>query len=527
MNVELLAPGILDGARPPTARDEFIGTLVYEMEEMANERPVSFHDHVQEVNPGLLRYEHIPRLIDVGERVISGELENVLIMAPPRYFKTEVFGRLLSSGYLRRHPRRMVGLASYGADLAWSISEEARGYYREAVGGLDPFTGAKKRWRTALGGVMWASGVGGPILGFGYHLGIVDDPTDPEKAASYKYIRRFTKWWPEKWISRGEPNAQKVMVMQRLGTTDPIDFLLRREVGDDEELAPEHWHIVVCDEIKSNEKLSDYDGPMGLPNTCTLEPDHRKVGMVLAPSRMSEEEVKHRHRSSGPVTASTQRQQRPCDPEGDFWNRQWFITTYDELPDFVYNLGWDWDLAYTKEEANSASAGLRSGRGPGSVDEFIIYVDDVDWDWLEFPELIALMKEKDGPHYIEDKASGKSAKQSLSREGVMALTVPVKGDKLARASNVQPVVANGRIAVRKSILHQLLSGSRQGLLNVRTDDLVAGSGDLDLNDTFVQMITRHVGLRSGRRRFAFTPGGNGKEKAGNGSRHVNGNGASR
>jgi phage terminase large subunit-like protein len=214
-------------------------------------------------------------------------------------------------------------------------------------------------------------------------------------------------------------------------------------------------------------------------------------------------------------------------PEGDFWKKEWFITTYDELPAFVHNVGWDWDLAYTKDEANSASAGIKSGRGPGKRDEFIIYVDDVDWDWLEFPDLIPFMKEKDGPHYIEDKASGKSAKQSLQREGVMALTVAVKGDKLARASNVQPVVSNGRIAVRKAVLHQLLAGSRQGLLNVRTDDLVSGKGDLDLNDTFVQMITRHVG-DGDRRRFAFTPGQtgdkNGKENGAkkSGSRHVNG-----
>lgn len=516
---DLLGPGLLDEFGGGSARDEFLGLLAFELESIADEKPVSFYDHVKEVNPGLLRYEHVPRLIDIGERVIQGVHQNVLIMAPPRYFKTEVFGRLLGSGYLRRWPRRMVGLASYGADLAWSISEEARAYYLQAVGGLDQSTSAKKRWKTPLGGVMWASGVGGPILGFGYNLGIVDDPTDPEKAKSLRYIRRFTNWWPEKWVSRGEPGAQKVFVMQRLSTTDPVDFLLRREVGDDEELAPEHWHVVVCDEIKSNERLGRWDGPMGLPPTCTLEPDHRKVGMVLAPSRMSEEEVLWRQQTSGPTTTSTQRQQRPQDPSGDFWKKEWFVNVYDELPADVHNLGWDWDLAYTKDEANSASAGVRSGRGPGKRDEFAIYIDDIDWDWLEFPELIQFMREKPGPHYIEDKATGKSAKQSLHREGIPAQTVKVSGDKLARASSVQPVVSQLRIFVRRTILHQLLNGSKQGLLNITAEDLASGKGDLDLNDAFVQMITRHVGTGS-KRRFAFVPGQ--QEATANGKQPVNG-----
>jgi hypothetical protein len=352
---------------------------------------------------------------------------------------------------------------------------------------------------------MWAAGVGGPMLGFGYNIGIVDDPTDPEKASSYTYTRRFIKWWPDKWVSRGEPGAQKLVVMQRLGPSDPIDFLFRREVGDDQDLAPEHWHVVLCDEIRSNERVADYDGPLGLPNTCTLEPDPRPLGTVLSPSRMTPKEVEGRQRSSGPVTTSTQRQQRPTAPEGDFWKKEWFVETYDELPSDVFNLGWDWDLAYTKEELNSASAGVRSGRGPGKADEFKIYIDDAMWDWLEFPEMVEQMKEVDGPHYIEDKASGKSAQQSLQREGIAASTVPVSGDKMSRASNVQTVVSNKRIVVRRSLLHHLLSGSRQGLLNVRSEDLARSKGDLDLNDSFVQSLTRHVGTR-GRRRFAFVPG---------------------
>ena len=491
-----------------SARDDSLTWLHTHLDALGLEGPLTFPNFVQRVNPSLLRFEHIPRLLDVGERIITGELQNVMILEPPRYFKSEVFSRLLSACYMTRHPSRLVGLTSYGSDLAWSLSEDSRNYYAKAGGTLSKTATAKKRWRidrgSEFGGEMWAAGVGGPLLGFGYHLGIVDDPTDPEKAHSYAYQMRFTKWWPDKFISRGEPGAQKVVVMQRLGVTDPIDFLLRREIGDDEEEAPEYWHVVLCDEIRSKESIGHWDGPMGLPKTCTLEPDPRKVGAVLAPSRMSKEQVERRQRVSGIHTTATQRQQRPTTPKGDFWREMWF-NRYDELPADAYDTGWDWDLAYTKNDVNSASAGIRTARGPGNRTECNIYVLDIDWDYLEFPELVKFMGKKDGPHYIEGKASGKSAKQALKKLGIMADEVTVTGDKMARAAWVQPIVSNGRVHVRSNILRRLLQGTKQGLLNVRASDLARGVGELDLNDAFVQALTRHNGRQGKKRRFAFTP----------------------
>jgi len=480
--------------------------MVDGLDSLSEDTPSSFEDYVRARNPTLMGYEHVPRLVSVAQRIADGELTRVIVMEPPRYFKTEVFSRLFPSYYLRRYPPRMVGLASYGADLAWSISEEARDYFTQDGGKLNFNTSAKKRWRTSRTGEMWAAGAGGPILGFGYNLGIVDDPQDPEKAHSLIYQLRFEDWWSRKWISRMEPGASLLVVMQRLGPNDAIDFLFRREVGEDTDLAPEHWHVVLCDEIKSNERMGNWDGPMGLPPTCTLEPDARKNGQPLAPSRMTLDQVVHAQTAAGLYTKSTQRQQRPTVPEGDYWEKGWFNDTYETLPDEAYNLGWDWDLAYTKEERNSASAGIQSARGPGKSDVCKVYIEDLTWDWLEFPEMITFLKARTGPHFIENKASGKSAKQSLEREGLSVKEVDVKGDKLARANNVQPVVSNKRVLVKRSIVRRLLQGDRQGLLNVRAEDLALGRGDLDLNDAFVQAVTRHVGRRKGKRVRAFSLG---------------------
>lgn len=452
----------------------------------------SLYDFVARHNPSLVKYEHIPRLLDVGQRMSDGELLRVMILLPPRYFKTECFGRLLPAYHLRKHLDEMVGLGSYSAKLALSISEEARGYFRADGGIVSPATSAKAQWDVnAAKGGMWAAGVGGQMLGFGYHLGLLDDPTDPEKVLSPTYQKKFERWWPDKFLSRQEPNARIGVVMQRLGAFDPIDFLFRREVGEDTDEAPEHWHVVVCEEIKSDAPLGRWDGPRGLPPTCTIEPDPRKRGMVLAPSRFNDAQVAMLQRTAGTYTTEAQRQQRPSAPTGDFWHDTWF-GTYDEMPRGTFNGGKDWDTAYTKEERNSASAWVESYRARGPAGKFTIFIEDCGWDWWEFPELVETMLALDGPHYIEKKASGKSAAQVLRREKVIVSEVGVKGDKLARSSAVQPTVANGRVLIKASLRRKLLSGDRQGLLRVTAEALATSRGDLDLNDAFVQAITRHT-----------------------------------
>jgi len=462
----------------------------------------TFHDYVRALNPNLLDYEHVPELVDVGERVVAGELTRVLVMLPPRYFKTETFGRLLSGYYLLRHPRRSVGITSYTAHRAWEISEAARNNYIRANGPLGDAKAAA-RWTTAASGELWSVGMGGAITGRGFHLGLVDDPIHPEQAKSPTYQRRFADWWPETWLSRQEPVpnekghvGQIVLVMQRLGAEDPIDYLLRREVGEKTERAPQYWHVVAMDEIKSDEPLGRWSGPKGLPPTCTLEDDARPAGEVLAPSRFTPAQVREMQASAGSLAAAAQRQQRPMSPTGDFWNSDRF-GSYVELPADAYDGGRDWDLAFTKDERNSANACIVSYRGPSlpdAPDQFPIYIHDVDWRWLEFPELVTWMRGVSGPHYIEEKASGKSAVQALKAYQVVAEPVPVKGDKLARASAVQPAVENGRVYVRGLVIDKLLRGERQGLLRVTAEGLRGEGEGLDVNDAFVQALSRHLGI---------------------------------
>lgn len=471
---------------------------------------VSFFRFIQRHNPTLLGFEHVPRLVQAAQQVIDGEVNRLLVMLPPRYFKSEIFSRLLPA-YILSHPRhttKHVGLASYSADLAWKLSSKARERFVNAGGELAPSSHAKKLWQTAVGGEMWAAGIDGSITGSGFHFGIIDDPMKPVHARSRTYVEAFRAFYADTWYNRQEPGAAMIVVMQRLGQEDPIDYLLRREVGDKVDPAPEHWHVLCCDEIKSMEPLARYDGPMGLPPTCTLIDDPRGEGDLLAPSRFDSAQVQKQQAAAG-VFCGAQRQQRPSQPTGDVWQESWFGLygsehgdPYEDIPESTIGRGYDWDTAYTKDEHNSASAFVESQRSAAQhAGKHRIYISGCDWRWLETPELVAWMKQKRGPHHIEAKASGKSAKQFLDREGVSAQEVQVTaGDKFARTNGATPNIARPHgaedwepvVYVHASIYQKLLFGERQGLLHVTQKALLKGVPDLDLNDALTQAIYRHA-----------------------------------
>lgn len=462
----------------------------------------SFQAFVEHHNPTLMEYEHVPMLVDVCQRIVDDELTRVIVLLPPRYFKSELFSRLLPAYYLRVHGDRWVGLASYAAKLAQGMSAEARTYYLED-GGRIAGQETAGLWRASVdgrpAGGMWATGESGTILGMGYHLGIMDDIQDPKQAASITFQRRFKNWYPNTWASRRNMgHAARVVVNQRLGPLDATDHLFRRELK-----AAEGWHVVCCDEIKSEEPLWRSTGPRGLPPTCTLEEDSREVGDLLAPSVFSLADVTEFH-AGDTATVKAQRQQRPIGVHGDFWKRKDF-RTYSELPEDAYDGRRDWDTAYTDKEANSASAWIETYRGPARENgEFPIYVDAFGFDWLELPELLALFRSMNGlPDKVEAKASGKSIVQTLRREGLHVEEVQVEGSKFVRARNAQPIVSRGRVYIREEIYEALLSGEhpdpkkngRQGLLSVTAEMLINETGDLDVNDVFVQAINAHASDR--------------------------------
>jgi predicted phage terminase large subunit-like protein len=205
---------------------------------------------------------------------------------------------------------------------------------------------------------------------------------------------------------------------------------------------------------------------------------------LLDPRRLSKSALNEFKTNLGSYGYAGQYMQIPAPDGGGIWDSDWFQAIPDEkFPSLeqMTSYGTDWDLAYTKKEENSASAFVVAGK----IGENI-YIDRVGSEWLEFPELIALMRSKPAPHYIEAKASGKSAKQTLTYEGINAIEIEVigSGDKIARARLSSPTAEAGRIFIRASQKDYLTNDSKQGI------KFFPNGSHNDLADALSQSIMR-------------------------------------
>lgn len=64
----------------------------------------SFGDHIAAVYPSFEFTRHTTRLVEIAQRVADGQLPRLLLMLPPRHFKSTIFSRFLPSYFLRRNP---------------------------------------------------------------------------------------------------------------------------------------------------------------------------------------------------------------------------------------------------------------------------------------------------------------------------------------------------------------------------------------------------------------------------------------
>ncbi len=252
-------------------------------------------------------------LADVLERVAAGELKRLMVFLPPRHSKSELVSRLFAAYYLLKNPSHFVGLNSYAADLAFTLSRAARQNFIAAGGEVKDDAAAVKHWETVEGGGMWAAGVGGPITGKGFNLGIIDDPVKNAQEASSEVTREAHKeWFKTTFYTREEPDAAIIVIQTRWNEDDLAGYLLTEE-RDEEENGDgvEGWHIVCLPAFA--EELPEF------PDSCTVEPDFREPGEALCPERYDEAKLRKK-RAKGEHSFEALYQQRPTAKQGLFFH---------------------------------------------------------------------------------------------------------------------------------------------------------------------------------------------------------------
>lgn len=426
------------------------------------------------VSPKYQFYRHCEELIAVLQRVADGELRRVMVFLPPRHSKSETVSRLFPAYYLYRHPERFVGIASYGADLAYTLSRSARDHYERGGGLLSKAAKAVKYWLTRLRGGLWAAGVGGPATGKGYHLGIVDDPLKDWKEASSETIRgRIQDWWSTVWATREEPGGAQVIVQTRWHEDDLSGWLLALEAealaeGDE----PEGWYIVNLPAI------ADPDDALTYPESCTIHPDWREPGQALCAERYPIERLTRMRRRIGEFFFGALFQQRPRPRDGGMFSGS---------PDFVEAVP-----AGATRVRYWDKAGAAPGKGDYTVGvllahlDGITYIEDVErgqWPAAERNKKIRETAELDRArgkvtHWIEQPPGlAKEATDAVITllQGFAAYADPVKGDKAERAEPFAAQWQAGNVKLVRGPWNRAYLEELRAFPTGKHDDQVDGS----------------------------------------------------
>src|SRR5262245_56429052 len=96
----------------------------------SKKRSQTFRDYITDISPRYRWYRHCEVLADILQRVADGQIKRLMVFEPPRHGKSETVSRLFTAYFLHRYPERWVGLSSYAADLANTLSRNARDNYK-------------------------------------------------------------------------------------------------------------------------------------------------------------------------------------------------------------------------------------------------------------------------------------------------------------------------------------------------------------------------------------------------------------
>lgn len=371
-----------------------------------------------------------------------GELKRVLIQLPPRHSKSELVSRLFTAYYLRRNPSHFVGINSYSAELAYTLSRASRENFIECGGEVKEDVAAVKHWETTQGGGLWAAGVGGSITGKGFHLGLIDDPLkNAEEAASALIREKHKEWYSSTFYTRQEPDAAIVIIQTRWNEDDLTGWLLSEELEGEQ---PENWHVVCMPGIA--EELQAF------PDTCTVEPDIRSTGEALCPERYDEAKLSKIAARIGEYHFGALYQQRPTAKQGLFFHVD-KIAMVDAAP-AIGRQARGWDKAATAG-GGDFTAGVKMLKG----DDGLFYITDVvrgQWDTATRDRTIRQTAELDTRtcKHIGEQEPGSGGKESAENfirllAGFPVTTEPATNAKAVRADPFSSQLNAGNVRIVK------------------------------------------------------------------------------
>lgn len=396
----------------------------------------------------------------------KGRVDRLSIQMPPRHGKSQLLSHVFPAWFLLVYPWRRVILCSYEAGFAAQWGRKVR----DLVIRWGPWFGcavaedskAADRWEIQKhGGGMQTAGVGGPILGKGADLLIMDDLCkNAEEALSPTMREKVWDWFASTAYSRLEPGGAIANIQQRWHTDDMAG---RLHASD-----PKRWKQVCLPALA---KSGDILG--------------RKPGEALWPSRYPVSVLADKQRLA-PTWFAAQYQQEPLDLEGGFFRGLERVKVIDAAPvaSHFTRVVRAWDLAATEAQAGSDpdwTVGAKIGKHKDGT-FWVLDIQRVRLGPRGVRDLIRQTAEADGagvPIYVEREggASGKIAAESIITEDLIGFTaraVRAEGAKTERAEPWGSQIEAGNVCIVKGDWNRVLLDEHRGFPTAAHDDIVDG-----------------------------------------------------
>jgi predicted phage terminase large subunit-like protein len=364
--------------------------------------------------------------------VARGENRFLLVFMPPGHAKSTIISEAFPAWLLGTQPNAQIILSTYGQEFSETWGRKARDlvlHYGPVLYGVGVRQDSKSvsEWRIAgRRGVMYSVGVGGQTTGKRADFALIDDPVkNAEEASSEVYREMLYRWFQQTLYTRLTPQGAVVLCMTRWHHDD----LAGRLLDDMEAGRGLPWRVL------SLPALAEEGDELG-----------RAKGEPLWPALYGRERLAEIQATLSELQWLAMYQQRPTAEAGAVYRREWFDNRYDAPP------------AHYDRAIMTVDSAFKLGVGSDytsiqiwAVTSDRYYILHVTNERLEYPELISSIRQLATEYhvagvYIEDKASGQSAVQTLQRETRLpVIAVPVRMGKEARADGNSPTWRAGRV----------------------------------------------------------------------------------
>jgi predicted phage terminase large subunit-like protein len=387
-----------------------------------------------------------------AERVFDGlpKETDLVINVPPGTSKSTICSVMFPAWTWTRMPHAKHICGSYSYPLAMALSQKSRDVvlsdkYRACFPGVElrEDQNAKGNFATSAKGMRYAVGVNGSVLGMHAHFIIIDDPLDPEQAASELELARANRWLRETLPTRKVDKAVSVttLIMQRLHQDDPTALFLAR---------PGVEHVCMPATLS----------PRVRPRTLRALYRSDKPGEdgLLDPRRLSNKVLEEARQTLGEYGYASQFDQAPVPAGGGMFKTD--RVQHLAVPaghEFVKRVRF-WDKAGTQGGVGAYTAGVLMARDrDGYFWVLDVVRDRVDSGARERLILETAKKDGYGVEVGVEQTGNEGGKQSAEQTVRMLAGFRVRvwkvgksdGDKIDRADPYSVQVNNGNVRVKK------------------------------------------------------------------------------